>query len=81
MSALVRFGISDHVVASEYIAQQNYDTCDNCGTSVQRCGFHARQLDSDNKLVFNPVKCFGCGLCLSTCPTKSITLIKRSNIP
>ena len=77
LSALVRFGIPHHVVASEYIAQQNYDTCDNCGTCVQRCQFHARQLNSDNKLVFNPNKCFGCGLCVSTCPTKSITLTKR----
>jgi len=77
LSALVRFGIPHHVVASEYIAQQNYDTCDNCGTCVQRCQFHARQLNSDNKLVFNPNKCFGCGLCVSTCPTKSITLTER----
>jgi len=77
LSALVRFGIPHHVVASEYIAHQNYDTCDNCGTCVQRCQFHARQLNSDNKLVFNPNKCFGCGLCVSACPTKSITLTER----
>jgi len=79
MSALVRFGIPDHVVASEYVAQQNYDTCDNCGTCVQRCQFKARQLNADNKLVFNQAKCFGCGLCLSTCTTKSIALIKRQH--
>jgi len=79
LSALVRFGIPEHVIASEYIARQNYDTCENCGTCVQRCQFHARQLDSDNRLVFNQAKCFGCGLCISTCPTNSITLIKRNN--
>jgi len=79
LSALVRFGIPDHVVASECIAQQNYDTCDNCGTCVQRCQFKARQLNIENRLAFNRAKCFGCGLCISTCPTKSITLTKRSN--
>ncbi len=78
LSALVRFGIPDHVIASEYIAQQNYDNCGNCGACVQRCQFDARQLNSENKLVFNPAKCFGCGLCVSTCPTKSIALTKRS---
>jgi len=77
LSALVRFGIPDHIVASEYIASNNDETCDNCGTCVQRCQFHARQLIND-KLEFNPAKCFGCGLCVSTCPTKSITLIKRT---
>jgi len=78
LSALIRFGIPDHVVASEYIAKNNEKTCKNCGTCVQRCQFHARQLTND-KLVFNQAKCFGCGLCISTCPTKSITLIKRNS--
>lgn len=79
LSALIRFGMPGAVVASECIVKQNHDTCDNCGTCVQRCQFQARQLDSENKLVFNAAKCFGCGLCASTCPTKSITLIKGNN--
>jgi len=79
LSALVRFGIPEHIVASEYVAQQDYDTCSNCGTCVKRCHFRARQLDSDGKLVFNQARCFGCGLCISTCPTNSTTLIKRNN--
>ena len=78
LSALVRFGIPDAVVASKYIAQQDVETCSNCGTCVQRCQFKARQLDSNNTLVFNPAKCFGCGLCLSTCPTRSIKLVERT---
>ncbi len=78
LSALIRFGMPDAVVASDYKAQQSYDTCNSCGTCVQRCQFKARQLDSENRLVFNPAKCFGCGLCLSTCPTKSISLAKRT---
>jgi Pyruvate/2-oxoacid:ferredoxin oxidoreductase delta subunit len=79
LSALVRFGMPDAVVASEHIARQNHETCNNCGACVQRCQFKARQLDSDKHLVFNPSRCFGCGLCASTCPTRSIELVKRSN--
>ena len=79
LSALVRFGIPDHVVASEYIAENNNETCSNCGTCVKRCQFHARQLVND-KLVFNQAKCFGCGLCLTTCPTNSIKLVKRNTM-
>jgi len=77
LNAMLRFGIPDHVVASEYIAENNTETCSNCGTCVERCQFHARQL-VDKKLVFNQAKCFGCGLCVSTCPTRSISLIKRN---
>jgi NAD-dependent dihydropyrimidine dehydrogenase PreA subunit len=79
LSALVRFGIPDHVVASEYIAENNNETCGNCGTCTERCQFHARQL-VDEKLAFNQSKCFGCGLCLTTCPTKSIKLVTRSTV-
>jgi Pyruvate/2-oxoacid:ferredoxin oxidoreductase delta subunit len=79
LSALVRFGIPDHVVASEYIAENNNETCSNCGTCAERCQFHARQL-TNNKLVFNHAKCFGCGLCLTTCPTNSIKLVKRNTM-
>lgn len=78
LSALVRFGMPDAVVASQYIAQQDSETCNSCGTCAQRCQFKARQLDANNTLVFNPAKCFGCGLCLSTCPTRSIKLVKRT---
>jgi ferredoxin len=77
LSALVRFGIPDHVVASEYVASNNPETCENCGTCVERCQFHARQL-VEERLVFNQAKCFGCGLCVTTCPTRSITLVKRT---
>ncbi len=72
LSALVRFGMPDAVVASEYIARQNHDTCSNCGTCVKRCQFESRQLDSEGKLVFNSAKCFGCGLCVQVCPKEAI---------
>ena len=78
MSALVRFGIPDHVIASEYMASQNKETCENCGTCTERCQFNARKL-VNGKLHFAKEKCFGCGLCVSTCPTNSISLVKRKS--
>jgi uncharacterized Fe-S center protein len=76
LSALVRFGIPDHVVASEYQASDNDETCNNCGICAERCQFHARKL-VDDELRFDQTKCFGCGLCVTTCPTKSIKLVRR----
>lgn len=77
MSALVRFGIPEAVVASTYVSVNNSETCINCGTCVERCQFKARYLEND-ELVFDRTKCFGCGVCISTCPTKSISLAKRN---
>jgi len=76
LSALIRFGIPDHVVSSEYVASNNDETCNGCGICVQRCQFHARQMVGGD-LRFNQAKCFGCGLCVTTCPANSIALIKR----
>lgn len=76
MSALVRFGIPEAVVASRYVAENDSETCINCGTCVDRCQFKARRLE-DGELSFITDRCFGCGLCVSTCPTQSISLTER----
>ena len=77
LSALIRFGIPEAVIASTYVAVNNFETCINCGTCVERCQFKARRLEN-GKLVYNRARCFGCGVCVSTCPTKSISLMKRN---
>lgn len=77
MSALVRFGMPDAVVASRYIADLNPETCTNCGKCVTRCQFRARRLEN-GKVIYDKTKCFGCGVCASTCPTHSISLITRA---
>ncbi|MDH5732900.1 MAG: 4Fe-4S binding protein [Candidatus Bathyarchaeota archaeon] len=77
MSALVRFGMPEAVIASKYVALNKLEICVNCGTCVERCQFRARRLEN-GKLVYDKAGCFGCGVCVSTCPTKSISLVKRN---
>lgn len=76
MSALVRFGIPDAVVESQYIAVNNLETCANCGRCVERCQFKARNINN-GALEYDERMCFGCGVCVSTCPTQSISLSPR----
>lgn len=77
MSALVRFGIPEAVVASKYVAVNNQETCTSCGTCVERCQFKARHLEN-GILIYSKARCFGCGLCVDTCPNKSISLVERN---
>ncbi|UCE95603.1 MAG: 4Fe-4S binding protein [Candidatus Bathyarchaeota archaeon] len=76
MSGLVRFGIPDAVVASKYVAINSSETCINCNTCTERCQFKARQI-KNGEMVFDHKRCFGCGVCTGTCPTNSISLVKR----
>jgi Fe-S-cluster-containing hydrogenase component 2 len=65
------------VTTSNYYAEKNYDTCTTCKTCVDRCNVHAIKIDNE-RTVISREKCIGCGLCASTCPTGSITMVHKS---
>lgn len=69
---------------SRYIAEYNADACRSCGSCVKRCHFEAFYHDGvtvevDGKVkprvLFDPAKCWGCGLCANTCTEHAITMI------
>ena len=76
LSAALRFGYSDHVFKSKFIATHDQAHCNDCGLCEERCQFKARELIND-KLVFHKEKCFGCGLCVKVCEENAISMIER----
>jgi electron transport complex protein RnfB len=64
------------LVSSPFVAAANPDTCEGCGTCLERCQMEALRLE-DDKVVLDTDRCLGCGLCVSTCPTGSLTLVRR----
>jgi NAD-dependent dihydropyrimidine dehydrogenase PreA subunit len=79
LAGLMRFQIPDAIVATDYIAVQDDETCIACGNCVNRCYFQARSL-LNGTLIYDESKCFGCGVCVSTCPTSAISLRARSGV-
>ena len=68
---------------SHYVAERDMAKCEQCGRCVQRCHFDAFYHDGTKTLVkgkrrktvsFDPLKCWGCGLCASTCPDAAIMM-------
>ena len=58
------------------------DACRGCPENCMPvCPFGAMYMDQiNNKVVIDPLRCYGCGLCKSRCPYKAISLFDRSTI-
>ena len=68
---------SPQMIKSDFIAETTINKCVNCGTCEEWCYFGARMI-INNELQFIPLRCFGCGICISKCPNNAITLKRKS---
>jgi ferredoxin len=68
---------------SRYIAVHETEGCNLCGACVKRCHFDAFYHDGSTlevdgmakkNVLFDPDKCWGCGLCANTCPVGAILM-------
>ena len=68
-----------HLMAkSNYVAVIDQETCEACGVCASsRCPVEAI-LEQDGSYVVDATRCLGCGVCRATCPTESITLLRKS---
>ncbi len=75
---LVLFWGKSYITAkSDYIAQDDENSCIHCGECSHRCPFDARTFDK-SVMCYTPDACYGCGLCITTCPEKAISLIEKA---
>lgn len=65
------------VVNSHYYAEIDPDSCEACGTCAEeRCQVNAIEEGEDAYEVIKE-KCIGCGLCIGTCPSEAIQLLRK----
>ena len=76
LNALKRHPRPSERVASPFRVQAKPETCEGCGTCLDRCQMGALALEDDH-VILNSIRCIGCGLCVSTCPTGSLTLVRK----
>jgi len=65
------------VVNSYYYAEIDPDECTVCNTCIdERCQVGAIEEGDDANRIIRE-KCIGCGLCVTTCPSEAIMLIRK----
>jgi ferredoxin len=59
--------------SSNFYAAVDADTCESCGTCEVRCQMEAIS-SPEGKAVVDRLRCIGCALCLTTCPSGALRL-------
>lgn len=76
LRSINEWGISD-AVNSYYYAQIDPQACSACGTCAdERCQVNAIA-EGENAYSVIQEKCIGCGLCIDTCPSEAIQLVRK----
>jgi Na+-translocating ferredoxin:NAD+ oxidoreductase subunit B len=64
------------IVASAFIARLNAEVCQACWTCLDRCQMEAL-VAGDGRVILKSERCIGCGLCVTTCLNKALTLERK----
>ena len=74
LKGINKFGFSDAVGRSRFVAAIDAEQCTSCGACLERCQVSAIDLEEAAKVN---AKCLGCGLCVSACPSGAIAMRVR----
>ena len=73
---LKRYGRTELIAYSEYVARTDTDLCIHCGDCIDRCVFGAR-VWKNGQMQYDAAVCYGCGLCVTICPADATTMERR----
>lgn len=77
LRGVTKFNAPQMLAKSNYWASIDPDTCAACGTCAdERCPMNAIS-DEDDYYEVNRDRCIGCGVCVPTCSTESISLVRK----
>lgn len=76
LKTIKRFPVPSKVTGSNYHAVYSPKDCVLCEKCIERCPMEAFTVDVD-ELSFDSNRCIGCGLCVTTCSARALSLERR----
>jgi Pyruvate/2-oxoacid:ferredoxin oxidoreductase delta subunit len=77
LRSIKKFKVPSMLAKSNFVASIDQQTCIACGVCAnERCPMEAI-VEEDGVYRVLVERCIGCGVCTSTCPTESITLVRK----
>ena len=68
------------LVSNPFIAHHDADLCSTCEACLERCQMEAITL-VQGTVSLNLARCIGCGLCVTTCPSGALSLVRKAEPP
>ncbi|MBU1469488.1 MAG: 4Fe-4S binding protein [candidate division Zixibacteria bacterium] len=72
-----RFGYTNAIVTSSFIAEIDRSSCIECAECVDRCPINAISIGPNGESVIDESVCIGCGVCGLECSSGAMRLVKR----
>ena len=82
LTSAKKYGNPADLIAHNFYAEVNCDSCNGCSLCVKRCQMDAIHIE-DKKAVIDLDRCIGCGLCVTTCKKEALHLLetKKKTVP
>jgi Na+-translocating ferredoxin:NAD+ oxidoreductase subunit B len=80
LRGIKRFDKPADLVVNPFIARHDPALCSTCEACIERCQMEALTL-VDGVISFKAERCIGCGLCVSTCPSGAMSLVRKAEPP
>jgi Pyruvate/2-oxoacid:ferredoxin oxidoreductase delta subunit len=77
LRGMTKLNATQLLATSNFVSSIDPDLCSACGTCAdERCPVGAIG-EKDGSYAVNPEKCIGCGVCIPTCPSDAIALVRK----